>query len=95
MVAQRIDLGGRIAGREEVRGSSPLSSIENETAKHKDFRVFSGFLASKIFADFYTWSQGWSQPCFFFSNYRVYLVKKNNIQENPVLSGFLLLIPLC
>jgi hypothetical protein len=33
MVAQPIDLGGRIAGREEVRGSSPLSSIENEDGR--------------------------------------------------------------
>lgn len=85
MVAQPIDLGGRIAGSEEVRGSSPLSSIEKEAAKHKDFRVFSGFLASKIFADFYSWSQGWSQPFFFFSNYTVYSDEKNNIQENLVL----------
>lgn len=37
-------LGERFAGSEEVRGSIPLGSITKEPAKHKDFRVFGGFL---------------------------------------------------
>lgn len=37
-------LGERIAGSDEVRGSIPLGSILKQPAKHKDFRVFGGFL---------------------------------------------------